>query len=154
MGAVLAGPCEENPVRGFQINFGSTQTLLDAAAALKTRKFFMVSSISVFGRDATDVRKNERLGYLPEESYLYRFLNAEETLDFYGKLFDMPAATRKKRSAELITMVGLDVTRKVLCLPSVIERMRGSAGPRRRSGGGADISMESVRTTPAPAESR
>ncbi len=62
----------------------------------------------VFGRDATDVSKNERLGYLPEESYLYRFLNAEETLDFYGRLFNMSAATRKKRSAELIDMVGLN----------------------------------------------
>jgi ABC-2 type transport system ATP-binding protein len=62
----------------------------------------------IFGRDATDVKKNERLGYLPEESYLYRFLNAEETLDFYGKLFDMPASVRKKRAAELISMVGLD----------------------------------------------
>jgi ABC-2 type transport system ATP-binding protein len=61
----------------------------------------------VFGRDATDVSKNERLGYLPEESYLYRFLNAEETLDFYGRLFDMPAAVRKRRSAELIDLVGL-----------------------------------------------
>ena len=47
--------------------------------------------------DATDVTKNERLGYLPEESYLYRFLNAEETLDFYGRLFDMPAEVRKQR---------------------------------------------------------
>jgi ABC-2 type transport system ATP-binding protein len=62
----------------------------------------------VFGRDATDVSKNERLGYLPEESYLYRFLNAEETLDFYGRLFDMPTRVRKQRSAELIEMVGLD----------------------------------------------
>jgi ABC-2 type transport system ATP-binding protein len=62
----------------------------------------------VFGKEATDVSKNERLGYLPEESYLYRFLNAEETLDFYGRLFDMPAAVRKKRSAELIKMVGLE----------------------------------------------
>jgi ABC-2 type transport system ATP-binding protein len=61
----------------------------------------------VFGRDATDVAKNERLGYLPEESYLYRFLNAEETLDFYGRLFDMPSAVRRKRSAELIELVGL-----------------------------------------------
>ena len=61
----------------------------------------------VFGKDASDVRKNERIGYLPEESYLYRFLNAEETLDFYGRLFDMPAATRRKRAAELIAMVGL-----------------------------------------------
>ncbi len=62
----------------------------------------------VFGKEATDVSKNERLGYLPEESYLYRFLNAEETLDFYGRLFDMPAKVRKQRAAELITMVGLN----------------------------------------------
>jgi len=61
----------------------------------------------VFGRDATDVSKNERLGYLPEESYLYRFLNAEETLDFYGRLFDMPARVRKQRTADLIELVGL-----------------------------------------------
>ncbi len=62
----------------------------------------------VFGKEATDVSKNERLGYLPEESYLYRFLNAEETLDFYGRLFDMPAKVRKQRAADLITMVGLN----------------------------------------------
>ncbi len=62
----------------------------------------------VFGRDATDVSKNERLGFLPEESYLYRFLNAEETLDFYGRLFNMPSDVRRQRSAELIEMVGLN----------------------------------------------
>lgn len=66
----------------------------------------------VFGKDATDVSKNERLGYLPEESYLYRFLNAEETLDFYGRLFDMPAKLRRQRAAELITMVGLNRDKK------------------------------------------
>ena len=52
----------------------------------------------VFGKPATDVSKNERIGYLPEESYLYRFLNAEETLDFYGRLFDMSAAKRRAAS--------------------------------------------------------
>src|SRR6266446_2175012 len=56
----------------------------------------------VFSAPATDVRKNERIGYLPEESYLYRFLNAEETLDFYGRLFDMPASHRRNQSAKLI----------------------------------------------------
>jgi ABC-2 type transport system ATP-binding protein len=66
----------------------------------------------VFGKPATDVAKNERLGYLPEESYLYRFLTAEETLDFYGRLFDMPAETRAKRTDELIKLVGLDKARK------------------------------------------
>lgn len=66
----------------------------------------------VFGKDATDVGKNERIGYLPEESYLYRFLNAEETLDFYGRLFDMSADTRRERVDSLIKLVGLDKARK------------------------------------------
>ena len=66
----------------------------------------------VFGRDATDVTKNERLGYLPEETYLYKFLDAEETLDFYGRLFDMPPDERKRRADALITMVGLDRDKK------------------------------------------
>jgi ABC-2 type transport system ATP-binding protein len=66
----------------------------------------------VFGKDASDVAKNERIGYLPEESYLYKFLNAEETLDFYGRLFDMPASLRKQRIEELIDMVGLQWARR------------------------------------------
>ena len=66
----------------------------------------------VFGRDATDVSKNERIGYLPEESYLYKFLDAEETLDFYGRLFDMPPEERKRRADMLIEMVGLSRDKK------------------------------------------
>src|ERR1044071_1670071 len=62
----------------------------------------------IFGKDATDVSKNQRIGYLPEESYLYRFLNAEETLDFYGRLFDIPASARKRRAAEVSEMVVLN----------------------------------------------
>jgi ABC-2 type transport system ATP-binding protein len=66
----------------------------------------------VFGQPAADVRKNERIGYLPEESYLYRFLNAEETLDFYGRLFNMDAAKREAKAQELIEKVGLKADRK------------------------------------------
>jgi len=66
----------------------------------------------VFGKRATDVSKNERIGYLPEESYLYRFLNAEETLDFYARLFDMSPETRQERIDALIKQVGLDAARK------------------------------------------
>jgi len=66
----------------------------------------------IFGRDATDVTKNERIGYLPEESYLYRFLNAEETLDFYGRLFNMSASVRRERAARLIKMVGLNQAKR------------------------------------------
>ncbi len=66
----------------------------------------------VFNKDATEVTKNERIGYLPEESYLYKFLNAEETLDFYGRLFDIPASVRKERTNQLIEMVGLNHARR------------------------------------------
>ena len=69
-------------------------------------------TISVLGAPASDVEKNERIGYLPEESYLYRFLNAEETLDFYGRLFKMSRGERKQRAAELIEMVGLKDARR------------------------------------------
>src|SRR5262250_2377851 len=66
----------------------------------------------VFGEPAAEVRKNERIGYLPEESYLYRFLNAEETLDFYGRLFNLAPAARRRRAQDLIDMVGLSADKK------------------------------------------
>ena len=63
--------------------------------------------ISVFGRPADDVRTKWRIGYLPEESYLYRFLNARETLDYYGTLFRLDRHERRRRTEELLEMVGL-----------------------------------------------
>ena len=63
--------------------------------------------ITIRGESATNVQKNERIGYLPEESYLYRFLNAVETLDFYGRLFDMSKSERRERVERYIEMVGL-----------------------------------------------
>ncbi|MBK7405459.1 MAG: ATP-binding cassette domain-containing protein [Phycisphaerales bacterium] len=63
--------------------------------------------IAVFGKPPTDVATKKRIGYLPEESYLYPFLNARETLDYYGKLFELPHAIRRRRTDELLDMVGL-----------------------------------------------
>ena len=63
--------------------------------------------ITILGETATNVEKNERIGYLPEESYLYRFLNAGETLDFYGRLFNMSKSDRRERVDRYIEMVGL-----------------------------------------------
>jgi len=68
--------------------------------------------IRILGEPASNVSKNERIGYLPEESYLYRFLNAEETLDFYGRLFDMPASVRKERTEKLLDLVKISHARK------------------------------------------
>src|SRR5213595_2846553 len=54
----------------------------------------------VFNQPPVGVAKNERIGYLHEESYMYRFLNDEETLDFYGRLFNMKPDNRRSRFQE------------------------------------------------------
>src|SRR5688572_23629790 len=45
--------------------------------------------IEVFGKSPRHVATKARIGYLPEESYLYRYLNSHETLDFFGNLFHL-----------------------------------------------------------------
>jgi ABC-2 type transport system ATP-binding protein len=67
---------------------------------------------TILGKPPTDVAAKARLGFLPEESYLYRWLNADETLDFFGRLFNLDRETRRKRSDELITRFGLAHARK------------------------------------------
>ena len=64
--------------------------------------------IAVLGRRPRDVASKQRIGYLPEESYLYRFLSARETLDYYGRLFRLPTRVRRERIDMLLEMVGLD----------------------------------------------
>ena len=63
--------------------------------------------LTVFGRLPSDVSIKKRIGFLPEESYLYRFLNPRETLEYYGKLFGLDHRTRQRRTDELLEMVGL-----------------------------------------------
>ncbi len=68
--------------------------------------------IELFGHSPRHVATKSRIGYLPEESYLYRYLDSEETLDFFGNLFDLPAAERRQRSEQLLEMVGLGKARR------------------------------------------
>src|SRR3954451_13551132 len=63
---------------------------------------------SVLGETAGSTTINERIGFLPEESYLYRFLNGEEILRFYGRLFKIPRRELNRRVPELLDIVGLD----------------------------------------------
>src|SRR5687767_11446886 len=63
---------------------------------------------SILGEPAGSTSINSKIGFLPEESYLYRFLNGEETLRFYGRLFKIPRAELNKRVPYLLDVVGLD----------------------------------------------
>src|SRR6266446_7908791 len=67
--------------------------------------------IEVFGHSPRHVATKARIGYLPEESYLYRYLNSRETLDFFGNLFRLPKSDRDNRAEQLLEMVGLSQTR-------------------------------------------
>ncbi|MDD5063294.1 MAG: ATP-binding cassette domain-containing protein [Phycisphaerae bacterium] len=59
------------------------------------------------GGETANPKISARIGFMPEESYLYRYLNARETLDFYGRLFGLPSKLRKMRIEALLDMVGL-----------------------------------------------
>jgi ABC-2 type transport system ATP-binding protein len=67
--------------------------------------------IEVFGHSPRHVPTKSRIGYLPEESYLYRYLNSRETLDFFGNLFHLNKEERENRAGQLLEMVGLSQTR-------------------------------------------
>jgi ABC-2 type transport system ATP-binding protein len=67
--------------------------------------------IEVFGHSPRHVATKARIGYLPEESYLYRYLNSRETLDFFGNLFELSSQDRRHRAEQLLEMVGLNQAR-------------------------------------------
>jgi ABC-2 type transport system ATP-binding protein len=67
--------------------------------------------IEVFGHSPRHVATKSRIGYLPEESYLYRYLNSRETLDFFGNLFRLSRKDRNDRAEQLLEMVGLSQAR-------------------------------------------
>jgi len=68
--------------------------------------------IEVFGRSPRHVATKSRIGYLPEESYLYRYLDSDETLQFFGNLFSLNTSERNQRTEQLLDMVGLSKARR------------------------------------------
>ncbi|MGZ5503677.1 MAG: ABC transporter ATP-binding protein, partial [Chthoniobacterales bacterium] len=61
----------------------------------------------IFGRDSSRVASREAVGFLPESPYFPKYLTAQETLHFYGKLCGLRGHDLKKRAAELLELVGL-----------------------------------------------
>lgn len=65
----------------------------------------------ILGHDIQDVSMHQRIGYLPENPYFYDYLTAREFLDYCAQIFGYPAATRRKRAADLLARVKLDEKR-------------------------------------------
>ncbi len=65
-------------------------------------------SARILGKDINDFTMHARIGYCPENPYFYDYLKASELMDYFGRLFGLDQTARKKRSAELLTRVGLE----------------------------------------------
>ncbi len=64
-------------------------------------------SVRLFGLSPRSVEARQKLGYLPELSYLHPFLTARETLEYYGGLSGLSRRETTSRAVELLKMVGL-----------------------------------------------
>ncbi len=103
----------------FEVRRGEVFGLLGPNGSGKSTTIKMIlgllyptkGQLTVFGASPRDVKTKAKIGYLPEESYLYRYLNPGETLDFFGNLFSLDAGDRRQRTEQLIEMVGLGQAR-------------------------------------------
>lgn len=70
-------------------------------------------SASIFGQSIADLSVRERIGFLPEDAYLYDCFSGEELIDFYAGLFGYPRKRRRELVDELLSLVGMQATRRV-----------------------------------------
>jgi ABC-2 type transport system ATP-binding protein len=66
---------------------------------------------TIFGMDSRDYRSHRSVGFLPENPYFYKFLTADETLRFYGKICALRGQSLNNRIDELLSLVGLQEAR-------------------------------------------
>src|SRR5277367_1340252 len=71
-------------------------------------------SASIFGVDVRKPIARQRIGYLPELTYYYKFLNAEEILRFYSRIFHIPSNERERRIDNVLKLVELHSARRRL----------------------------------------
>ncbi len=66
----------------------------------------------LFGTDVREPIARQRIGYLPELTYYYKFLTAEELLRFYARIFKIPKPERERRIDSVLKLVELEHARK------------------------------------------
>src|SRR5580704_17929783 len=69
---------------------------------------------SLFGIDVRQPIARQRIGYLPELTYYYKFLSAEELLRFYARIFRLSRTETDQRIDRLLKLVELDHARRRL----------------------------------------
>ena len=66
---------------------------------------------ALFGEDSRKVSSRVDVGFLPENPYFYKFLTAEETMNFYGRLGGLNKKEITERTDELLALVDLEHAR-------------------------------------------
>ena len=66
----------------------------------------------IFDIDVRQTIARQRIGYLPELTYYYKFLTAEELLQFYARIFKIPRTETEQRIDALLKLVELEHARK------------------------------------------
>lgn len=97
---------ESGQIFGFLGGNGAGKTT--TIKILMSLMFPTAGSAKILGRDISDTKMHSRIGYCPENPYFYDYLKASELINYFGELFGFDAATRKRKTAELLTKVGLD----------------------------------------------
>jgi len=104
-------------VRGvsFEVKKGEIFGLLGPNGAGKTTTMKMLlglifptkGELSIFGSSKPSPDVMRRIGYLPENPYVYQYLKPHEFLDLCARLCGIPANERKKKADEILERVGL-----------------------------------------------
>jgi ABC-2 type transport system ATP-binding protein len=99
----------------FRVNRGEIFGLLGPNGAGKTTTIKAIlrlifpteGEIRLFGRSADDREAARRVGYMPENPYIYQYLKPLEFLDLCGRLVGLSKSERQARSEDMIDKVGL-----------------------------------------------
>jgi len=97
---------EEGQIFGFLGGNGAGKTT--TIKILMSLMFPTTGTARILGKDISDVKMHQKIGYCPENPYFYDYLKASELMNYFGELFGLDEAKRKQKTEELLTKVGLD----------------------------------------------
>ena len=97
---------EDGQIFGFLGGNGAGKT---TTIKLLMRLIFPTEGAArILGKDISDIKMHSKIGYCPENPYFYDYLKAPELMNYFGELFGLDSQTRKKKTEELLTKVGLE----------------------------------------------